>query len=87
LVGDAPSLTALDSNGNLVNTVDFRQLYATVIDKWLKADSQQVLGYNFGNLPLFKTGGPGGTGGTGGGGTPTTPVRPFRRLRKRLTAA
>ena len=32
-----------------------------MIDQWLKADSQQVLGYNFGNLPLFKTGGPGGT--------------------------
>jgi uncharacterized protein (DUF1501 family) len=84
LVGDAPSLTALDGNGNLVNTVDFRQLYATVIDKWLKADSQQVLGYNFGTLPLFKTGGPGGTSGTG---TPTAPARPYRRLRKRLTAA
>jgi uncharacterized protein (DUF1501 family) len=87
LHGDAPSLTALDDYGNLVNTVDFRQLYATVIDKWLKADSQQVLGYNFGNLPLFKAGGPGGTGGTGGGSTPTAPVRPFRRLRKRLTSA
>ena len=87
LHGDAPSLTALDPHGNLVNTVDFRQLYATVIDQWLRADSSQVLGYNFGNLPLFKAGGPGGTGGTGGPGTPTAPVRPFRRLRKRLTSA
>ncbi|MGZ4737425.1 MAG: DUF1501 domain-containing protein [Acidimicrobiia bacterium] len=83
--GAAPSLTALDPNGNLVNSVDFRQLYATVLDQWLKADSQQVLGYNFGNLPLFATGGPGG--GTGPTGGPGTPVRPMRRLRKRLTAA
>jgi len=87
LHGDAPSLTALDDSDNMINTVDFRQLYATVLDQWLKADSRQVLGYNFGALPLFKAGGPGGTGGTGGPGTPVTPVRPFRRLRKRLTAA
>ena len=87
LHGDPPSLTALDDWGNIVNTVDFRQLYATVLDQWLKADSQQLLGYNFGALPLFKAGGPGGTGGAGGPGTPVTPVRPFRRLRKRLTAA
>ncbi len=87
LHGAAPSLTKLDNYGNLVNTVDFRQLYATVLDQWLKADSRQVLGYNFGSLPLFKSGGPGGTGGTGGAGPAVTPVRPFRRLRKRLTAA
>ena len=59
-----------------MNTVDFRQLYATVLDKWLKADSQQVLGYNFGNLPLFKTGRPRRHRRTGGGGTPTTPSAP-----------
>lgn len=86
LHGDPPSLTTLDPYGNVINTVDFRQLYATVLDQWLKADSNQVLGYNFGNLPLFKSGGPGGTSGTGGPGTPATPVRPFRRLRKRLVA-
>jgi uncharacterized protein (DUF1501 family) len=87
LHGASPSLTALDHHENLVNTVDYRQLYATVLDQWLKADARQVLGYNFGGLPLFKAGGPGGTGGGGGPGTPVTPVRPFRRLRKRLTAA
>ncbi len=89
LHGAQPSLTALDDNGNLVNGVDFRQLYATVLDQWLRADAREVLGYNFGTLPLFATGGPGGTtGGTGGTGTtPGGPVRPFRRLRKRLTAA
>ena len=84
--GDAPSLatTGLDPHGNLVNTVDFRQLYATVLDQWLKADSQQVLGYNFGDLPLFEAGGPGGTGGAGGPGTAGyRRSRPFRRLRKR----
>jgi uncharacterized protein (DUF1501 family) len=87
LHGAAPSLSTFDHHANLIHTVDFRQLYATVLDQWLKADSQQVLGYSFGGLPLFKAGGPGGTGGTGGPGTPATPVRPFRRLRKRLTSA
>jgi uncharacterized protein (DUF1501 family) len=78
--GAQPSLTNLDDYGNLVHTVDFRQVYATVLDQWLNADSRQVLGYNFANLPLFATGGPGG-----GGGNPP-PGRPVRRLRKRLTA-
>ena len=83
--GAYPSLTALDDNGNLVNTTDFRKVYATVLDQWLKADSVEVLGYNFGNLPLFAAGGPGGSGGTGG--PASGPTRPVRRLRKRLTAA
>ena len=65
-------------------TVDFRQLYATILDQWLKADSREVLGYNFGNLGLFKQAGP-STG--GGSGSPGVPTRPVRRLRKRLTSA
>ncbi|HEY3722659.1 MAG TPA: DUF1501 domain-containing protein [Acidimicrobiia bacterium] len=84
LYGAQPSLTNLDPNGNLVNAVDFRQLYATILDQWLKADSREVLGYNFGNLGLFKKAGPATGGGSGGPGVPT---RPVRRLRKRLTSA
>jgi uncharacterized protein (DUF1501 family) len=84
--GSMPSLRSLDANGNLKYSVDFRQLYATMLDKWLKADSRQVLGYDFGNLGIFKSSGPGGTT-TGSGGGPGAPVRPVRRLRKRLTAA
>jgi uncharacterized protein (DUF1501 family) len=50
----APSLTTnLDSNGNLKYHTDFRQVYASVLDSWLGADSQQVLGYPFANLGLF----------------------------------
>ena len=74
----APSRTNdLDSNGNLKYHVDFRQVYATVLDTWMKADARQVLGYNFPNLGFFD-GGP-------GGGTTTTTVRPHRRRRKRVT--
>lgn len=59
LHGTQPSLTTLDRYGNLIPTVDFRKVYATVFDKWLAADSQQLLSFNFGNLDLFQIGGPG----------------------------
>jgi uncharacterized protein (DUF1501 family) len=50
LYGSLPSLTSLDRSGNLVPTVDFRSVYATVLDSWLRADSRQVLGGHFENL-------------------------------------
>ena len=42
LHGKAPSLTDLDA-GDLKYTTDFRSIYATVLDKWLKTDSKKVL--------------------------------------------
>ncbi|MEP6624413.1 MAG: DUF1501 domain-containing protein [Acidimicrobiia bacterium] len=72
----APSRTNdLDSNGNLKYHVDFRQVYATVLDTWLKADSRQVLGYNFGSLGCFDS---------GPGTVVTAPSRPHRHRRRRL---
>jgi len=53
LVGSYPSLTDLDSRGNLRATVDFRSLYSTVLDRWMRADSNSVLGGNFAHLNLF----------------------------------
>ena len=46
--GEPPDLSSasLDHNGNLVNTVDFRSIYATVLD-WLGAPSASVLGQSF----------------------------------------
>jgi hypothetical protein len=32
---------------------DFRQVYATLLDRWLGCDSQQVLGAPFGHVPFF----------------------------------
>jgi uncharacterized protein (DUF1501 family) len=46
LYGQAPSLARLEG-GNLVYTVDFRSLYATVIERWWGADPQRVLGGRF----------------------------------------
>jgi uncharacterized protein (DUF1501 family) len=53
LHGAYPSLGALDSRGNLVPQVDFRSLYATLLDRWLASDSSEVLGGRFENLDLF----------------------------------
>ena len=52
LYGQYPSLevTALDTAGNLKENVDFRSVYATILDKWLSADSQSILGARFDNL-------------------------------------
>lgn len=41
-----PSLTDLD-NGDLKYTTDFRSVYASIIDEWMGADSEEVLGRRF----------------------------------------
>jgi uncharacterized protein (DUF1501 family) len=46
LYGKQPSLTDLH-DGDLVFNVDFRNVYATVLDSWLRAPSQLVLGRKF----------------------------------------
>ena len=46
LHGTMPSLTDLD-DGDLKYTTDFRRVYATLLDKWLNADSGKVLGAKF----------------------------------------
>lgn len=56
-VGTYPSLTDLD-DGDLKHTVDFRRVYATLLDRWLGVDSTKVLPgpARFETLPLIKTG-------------------------------
>lgn len=49
IFGEPPSLSSLDTNGNLKYTVDFRSVYATVLDRWMGASSQDVLGGSFGS--------------------------------------
>ena len=53
LHGQEANLAAPDRNGNLVATLDFRSVYATMLDRWLGADSQQVLGASYPTLDLF----------------------------------
>ncbi len=46
LLGDHPSLTDLDQ-GDLKYTVDFRSIYAGVLEHWMKAPSKEVLGGDY----------------------------------------
>lgn len=47
----APKLDKLD-DGDLIYDTDFRQIYATVLNRWLDADAKTVLGQTFSPLAL-----------------------------------
>jgi uncharacterized protein (DUF1501 family) len=51
LFGKYPRLTELD-HGDLKFNTDFRSVYGTVLDHWLKAPSEVVLGRKFSALPI-----------------------------------
>jgi uncharacterized protein (DUF1501 family) len=53
LYGRQPSLTDLADN-DLKHHVDFRSIYATVLDKWLGADTERILGAEFERLPFLQ---------------------------------
>ena len=53
LHGQAPSLTRLEG-GNLVHSVDFRSLYATVIEKWWGGEAKPILGDKYPTLDLIR---------------------------------
>ena len=50
--GVHPSLTDLD-DGDLRHHTDFRQVYASVLEQWLKIESEAVLGERFEPLKVF----------------------------------
>jgi uncharacterized protein (DUF1501 family) len=41
--GSRPDMARLDPVGDLIHTVDFRSVYASVLSSWLKADHQNLL--------------------------------------------
>ena len=53
LYGPAPQLDRLD-NGNLVHSIDFRSLYATVLEKWWGNDAKAALGGRFQPVDLLR---------------------------------
>ncbi len=53
IFGTHPSLTDLDQ-GDLKHTVDFRSVYATVLQEWLDTPSKPILGRQFKTMPLLK---------------------------------
>jgi uncharacterized protein (DUF1501 family) len=52
LVGGHPDLERLEM-GNLQHGIDFRQVYATILDRWLGVSSRDVLGDEFKGLDLI----------------------------------
>ena len=52
IFNDAPDLAQLD-NGDLKYKVDFRDVYATLLDKWLDVNNSQILNKSFAGLGLI----------------------------------
>ena len=50
---DVPDLLNLDDNGDLIHTVDFRSVYATILDKWLKVNDASILNKSFSKLDFI----------------------------------
>jgi uncharacterized protein (DUF1501 family) len=50
LYNDLPNLGDLDKNGNLKYEIDFREIYATILDKWLQVDDVAILNKSFSKL-------------------------------------
>lgn len=55
LYGAQPSLAGLQQWDRMPFNVDFRSLYASVLDGWMGGGSSTVLGGSYTNLGLFKT--------------------------------
>ena len=53
VVGDHPSLTDLD-DGDLKYKIDFRSVYAGVLENWMKADSKAILDGTYKPAPVIK---------------------------------
>lgn len=53
VIGEHPDLEKLD-DGNLKHAIDFRRVYASVLDQWLGVESVKVLGEKYETLKLFK---------------------------------
>lgn len=51
--GTPPDLGSLDTRGNLVHTVDYRSVYATVLEGWLEAPADEILSGTYERPPVF----------------------------------
>jgi uncharacterized protein (DUF1501 family) len=52
IYNEAPGLSQLDA-GDVPWKIDFRQIYATILDRWLGADARKVLGRDFEQLEVI----------------------------------
>jgi uncharacterized protein (DUF1501 family) len=56
ILSDYPDLGKLDRNGNLAVTMDFRRVYASLLEQWLGTDASEVIpnAGAFGRLDLVR---------------------------------
>jgi uncharacterized protein (DUF1501 family) len=54
LYGQAPDLSRLDSNQNVVHTTDFRQMYTTVAQQWWGVNAEAVVRGKFESLKFLR---------------------------------
>jgi len=55
VIGEHPSLRDLDE-GDLKHLIDFRSVYAGVLERWMRTDSRAVLGRSYRVLPVTRRG-------------------------------
>lgn len=55
LYGAMPDLSRLDGDGNVAHTLDFRSVYASVLERWWGIGARDVLGGKFAEIALVKT--------------------------------
>lgn len=54
IVGKHPSLTDLDGGGDVKYAIDFRSVYASILQNWLETPSKPILGQQFNPMPVLK---------------------------------
>ncbi|WP_405205516.1 DUF1501 domain-containing protein [Aquimarina sp. LLG6339-5] len=53
IYNELPNLANLDANGDIKYTIDFRSIYATILNNWLEVDDQQILSNHFNKLTFI----------------------------------
>ena len=53
--GEQPSLTRLDGDGNVAHALDFRSVYATVLERWWGVPANTPLGGRFAPVEFIRT--------------------------------
>jgi len=53
-LGAPPDLAGLSADGNPAHAIDFRSVYATVLERWWGVDSSAILGGRFPPLPFVR---------------------------------
>ena len=50
---EVPDLADLDKNGDLKYSVDFREVYATILNNWMEVNDEQILNKSFSRLDFI----------------------------------